>query len=307
MRQVGGIQTTRKISLNESSSEHDPNYETLLPNCTTTATVAQPVKSRPQSRRFGDDEEDDGYSKITPGGGGQQPVVVLKKVTTTSSSTDNEGYSSIRAERKSIIGSVDKDRGEDEEEAEPGYSQIGTATGAKQSTHGYASIDETKKDQLEGYSTIQPPGIMTASITSVTTTNSSVSPISPIGYFPVPPSAETSSYSSNTSPSSEFSSSDVNLHRSQGLVMLAESNNYESLTSEDPNYETVRHLRITENPYEVLENDLGTPGVVGGGLCEEVRAEGNRDLVTVTKGEEEDRGGKVSPSDSPEVGDYFQV
>lgn len=279
VRQVGGA-PVRKLSANESNSEHDPNYETLLPN----ATVTSQVKPRPQSRRFGDDEEDDGYSKIRPGGvaHSQTPVVVIKKATTTSSCTDNEGYSSIR--------NVDAT----EEEDEPGYSQIGTATKLS-GGHGYASIDETKKDQLEGYSTISA---VPTSTTSATTTNSSVSPISPIAYFPAP-SADTS-YSSATSPSSE---SDVNMNRNSG-------NNYESLTSDDPNYETVPHLRITENPYEVLENELSTPGAVVGETVEDKREDVDGDddfVVTTVKGAEKRDRGKVSPSDSPEVGDYFQV
>lgn len=289
--------TERPVSINESSSEHDPNYETLLPNSTTSGTVSAPVKSRPQSRRFGDDEEDDGYSKIKAGG--QQPVVVLKKVTTTSSCTDHEGYSSIR----NIPNEGGRGGGREEDENEPGYSQIGIA--AKLPTHGYASIDEAKNDQLEGYSTI--PGMMTTSVTSVTTTNSSISPVSPIGYFPAP-SAETSSYSS---PSSEFSLSEMNLNRISAPLAITEAHNYESLTSDDPNYETVRHLRITENPYEVLENEPGTPASVMPIMGASDRE--GKDLVTIgIRGLEvgaatsEDRT-KVSPSDSPEVGDYFQV
>lgn len=269
-------QSERKISLTETSSEHDPNYETLLPN----ATLA------PQ--RFREDEEDDGYSmiKAKPMPPPPPPTgVILQKATTTSSCTDNEGYSSIRNVPAAAAAA------EDEEEEPGGYSKIGSAAAKKAVVvHGYASIDEAKKDHLEGYSTIAPPPLpvaMVASTTSVTsTTTSSVSPVSPINYFPAP-SADTSSYSSNTSPSSEFSSSDVNLNRLSG-------NNYESLTSEDPNYETVRHLRITENPYEVLENDVGgTP----------VTATATVPDATTTAEES----GKISPSDSPEVGDYFQV
>lgn len=274
----------RKISINESSSEHDPNYETLLPNATTQAKV--PVKPRAQSRRFGDDEEDDGYSKITPGtsagGGGGKNV------------TDHDGYSSIRniPQTSSSV---------NDEEDEPGYSKIG-GTAKANTSHGYASIDEAKKDQLEGYSTIAVgvvPGMMTKSI-SGTTTNSTLSPISPIGYFPAP-SADSSSFSSNTSPSSEFSSSDVAAGRLQ-----MEGNNYESLTSDDPNYETVRNLRITENPYELLENEVATPSAAVAGRKSEEDGEtiDDKDCVTVSRTEGEV---KVSPCDSPEVGDYFQV
>lgn len=288
----------RKTSLNETSSEHDPNYETLLPNATVVVTLpaqAQP-KPRPQSRRFGDDEEDDGYSKIKPG---QPPPPATTNssssstvVVSASSCTDNEGYSSIRSDPQTIMASIDIED-EEEEEDEPGYSQIGTRkikSGKPNDSHGYASIDETKKDHSEGYSTIAaPPSLMTMSTTSATTTNSSVSPISPIAYFPAP-SGETSSYSSNTSPESEFCSI------GSAALVVVEGNNYESLTSDDPNYETVRHLRITENPYEVLENELGTPGGIGRMTT----------LGDVEGSGGEDRG-KVSPSDSPEVGDYFQV
>lgn len=304
---VGGSKASRaarKVSMTETSSDHDPNYETLLPNATvvvapSSSTVVQPNKPRPQSRRFGDDEEDDGYSKIKPGP--TQLPAQGKKI--PSSVTDNEGYSSIRNIPQEI--SID-----DEGEEEPGYSKIGaTKTNPVKATlnDGYASIDETKKDQLEGYSTIAPPVVMTTSTTS--NTNSSVSPVSPIAYFPVATGAETSSYSSNTSPSSEFSSSEVNLNRNSGVLLTEEvGHNYESLTSDDPNYETVvQHLRITENPYEVLENELGTPGA-GLALTTDGVVVVSRSTVEVVQERVTTGGeGKVSPSDSPEVGDYFQV
>lgn len=298
VRQVGGIlklnRAERPMSQNESSSEHDPNYETLLPN----SIVVVPLKNNP--RRLvsaGDDEEEDGYSKIKPGSA---------SVLNTTTTSDSDGYSSITniPNERIITTAIAVDEEEDEE---PGYSQIGGT--AKKNAHGYSSIEEAKRDRLEGYSTIGENGSVAAAVIATTTnSNSSVSPISPINYFPVTTtSVETtqSSYSSNTSPSSEFSSTEVMNRNSTGLMLMMMSssgegnNNYESLTSEDPNYETVRHhLRITENPYEVLENELGTP-MVDSGREEKPREETDH----VEKGDNR----KVSPSDSPEVGDYFQV
>lgn len=272
VRQVGGIaasaikggQSTRTNSMNESSSEHDPNYETLLPNPSNTGRH----KPQPQSSRFGDDEEDDGYSMIRPAGTGAvgqaQPVVAI--------ASDNDGYSSI------------KDIPNDEED-EPGYSQIGKNA---KDVHGYASIDETRKDRLDA------SGGMTSSV-SGTTTNSSMSPVSPISYFPAPSGETSTGLSASTTHSSEFSSTEVSLNRNSLMLTSSEGNDYESL-------ETVRHA---ENPYEVLQNELGTPAadtvfVVGeliraSAVVEESGVENGRDRV------------KISPSDSPEVGDYFQV
>lgn len=309
VRQVGGIlkaTSQRPTSINESS-EHDPNYEALLPNATVSGSSVG-VKSS----RFGDDEEEDGYSKIRPAGGG-----VVGRTKQSSVGSDNDGYSSIRnIPNETITARIDVADEDDEdgvdvelestEATEPSYSRIG-AVGAS-TVHGYASIDEAKKDRLEGYSTIAESSTLMTSSISGATTNSTVSPVSPINYFPVTSVGETTT--SYSSPSSELSSSELNLNRNSLLLMTtsSEGNNYESLTSEDPNYETVRHLRITENPYEVLENELGTPGAAGEaitlmGICfESDRSEENGEEDRRVRGTD-----LKKVSDSPEVGDYFQV
>lgn len=95
------------------------------------------------------------------------------------------------------------------------------------------------------------------------------------------------------------------------MLTSGEGNNYDSLTSDDPNYETVRHLKTLENPYEMLENELGTPAAleVVGTQVVQVEVNNLQPLENENCFETEGKGDKrkVSPSDSPEVGDYFQV
>ncbi|XP_053657721.1 mucin-5AC [Anopheles marshallii] len=171
--------------------------------------------------------------------------------------------------------------------------RTGTVMGTLSSSPGYSSISETRT---------------TPSSTDGDGDGSTSSPDQLIGY---------SKHNSNTNTT-------VTTNNSLSRI----SSNYESLTGSesDPNYESVKYLNVTENPYERLHNESGG-GVTGSGSggveCVPKSLTNDSlttdsDTATPTPGTQtltpagipnarKTMGTPDSDGTAPAVGDYFQV
>lgn len=221
----------QKNSSKKDGSDYDPNYETLRPT----------LKS----------DTIDHYAKV------------LNK----SKVDSNDGYSSIKPVKNTIISN--------EEDEQLGYCTISddrVPASASAKNHDYASIRDTAKDlshEENVYSSITNDMEQDLRIPNKGTSHSLASSPSPI---PLSPNTLTMSMTSTisdsktlTSPSSEGESSSntpicYNSLRSTDRSQLTVSvSNYESLTGSesDSNYESVRYLNAQdrENPYEQLYNE----------------------------------------------------
>lgn len=220
-------QSHAKDTSKKDGSDYDPNYETLRPTIKTDLV--------------------DHYAKV------------LNK----SKLDNNDGYSSIKPVKNTILSN--------EEDEQLGYCTISedrVSTAAK--NHDYASIgirDMAKNENV--YSSITND--MEPELTRITSTLNSpslASTPSPIIVSPNMTVSITSTISDTktlTSPSSDGDSSsntpiNYNSMRSTDRSQLTVSvSNYESLTGSesDSNYESVRYLNAKdrENPYEQLFNE----------------------------------------------------
>lgn len=222
-----------KNAAKKDGSDYDPNYETLRPT------------TKPETI--------DHYAKV------------LNK----SNMDSNDGYSSIKPVKNTIISN--------EEDEQLGYCTISDdrmPASASKKNHDYASIRESTKDLLSQeenvYSSItndmEPDSRDHHNKSALHSLASSPSPVS------MTPNTMTMSMTSNisdtktlTSPSSEGETSSntpicYNSLRSTDRSQLTVSvSNYESLTGSesDSNYESVRYLNAQdrENPYEQLYNE----------------------------------------------------
>lgn len=226
-------------------SSNDPGYETV-----------EQTHAKNSSKKDGSDY-DPNYETLS------DSVDHYAKVLNKSKLDNNDGYSSIKPVKNTILSS--------EEDEQLGYCTISedrVSTAAK--NHDYASIgirDTTKDENV--YSSItndMEPELVR--ITSAVKSPSLASTPSPIIVSPNMTASIISTISDTktlTSPSSDGDSSsntpiNYNSIRSTDRSQLTVSvSNYESLTGSesDSNYESVRYLNAKdrENPYEQLYNE----------------------------------------------------
>lgn len=214
-----GYETLEKSNLKNSKkngSDYDPNYEILRPTPTTNLT--------------------DHYAKV------------LNKSKTDS----NDGYSSIKPVKKTIVNDDDENLGYCTISEDRNSLNVGTLN------HDYASICETSKELRNHKNDNDKNG------TSKASTPSSIT-LSPNTATSMSMCSNMTDTKTLTSPSSDGDSTSntpicYNSLRSTDRSQLTVSvSNYESLTGSesDSNYESVRYLNAKdrENPYEQLYNE----------------------------------------------------
>lgn len=246
-----------------NNSDYDPNYEVLRPiddgyarimdkNRASTNDGYSSIKNV-RSKMEDDDDDDlgvsplDGYAKI-----GEKKTNINNNVVIESTLEETNFYSSITNPNN------------------PPYASLNEVKQQQQ----HRTDNETNRRSFPTYATVQEINV-DAKISKSNGTLATTAENSP-NYSTI---SETTTQ--KTTPSTESFTSD-------NILLQPRPSDACSLTGSDtdPNYESVRYLNVTENPYERLHSEKASPVSVG-----------SNDAVKIT----------VAPPQKHDVTDFFQV
>lgn len=276
----------------------EPGYESLTDQSLLTNDPGYETVQGNSNSRKSNSDYDPNYEVLRPIDGDGSSAHYAKVWDNKMKMDANDGYSSIKVQRKSnTVGSDDDVPGycTIASDAKAGYSTIGATSSASAASssskahHDYASISEsTKRNYFKNsalvtdedvYSSIPTDSSVVvvgaggsnggagSSLIPPTPSPTVASPSSNImqisGYSTI---SETKTITSLSSVSDGGNSSDTpidyNRVRSANDLSQITHSTYESLTGSesDPNYESVRYLNVQdkENPYERLHNEKGS-------------------------------------------------